>query len=132
MSDQPIDLGEALNSFDTPWSPYVVARVGDYDVRLAKALGEHVWHTHEDTDEFFLVLDGVLQIDLRESAGERTVVLPTGSVFVVPRGTEHRPLSVEGASVLLLEPRGTMSVGTSHAAIPDHVDATTGHELPKA
>ena len=54
----PIDLTEVLASFDATWSPRIVTRLNDYDVRLAKFAGEHVWHVHEDTDEFFLVLDG--------------------------------------------------------------------------
>lgn len=60
---------------------------------------------------------------------ERRVVLPQGSVFVVPRGVEHRPSSVAGASILMFEPTGTSSVGDRHDEIPDHVDATTGHPL---
>lgn len=126
---EPIDLDAALSRFDALWSPRIVTRVNDYDVRVAKVRGEHVWHAHDDTDEFFLVLDGELTISLREDAAERSVVLPRGSVFVVPRGTEHRPSSAEGASILMFEPTGTSTVGDRHDAIPDHVDATTGHAL---
>ena len=93
MSNEPTVLATALASFDDLWSPRIVTRVNDYDVRVAKVAGEHVWHAHDDTDEFFLVLDGELHIALREPAGERTVLLPRGSVFTVPRGTEHRPSS---------------------------------------
>lgn len=126
---EPIDLDAALARFDALWSPRIVTRVNDYDVRVAKVRGEHVWHAHDDTDEFFLVLDGELTISLREDATERSVVLPRGSVFVVPRGTEHRPSSADGASILMFEPTGTSTVGDRHDAIPDHVDATTGHAL---
>ncbi|MEH0845719.1 cupin domain-containing protein [Micromonospora sp. CPCC 205711] len=129
MSDEPIDLAAALADFDQLWSPRIVTRVNDYDVRIAKVAGEHVWHAHDHTDEFFLVLDGELRIALRDDAGERTVVLPRGAVFVVPRGVEHRPSSVDGASILMFEPSGTSSVGDRHEAVPDHVDATTGHDL---
>lgn len=76
MSNEPIPLGKALASFDALWSPRIVTRVNDYDVRIAKVEGEHVWHVHDDTDEFFLVLDGELHISLRETDGERTVLLP--------------------------------------------------------
>jgi mannose-6-phosphate isomerase-like protein (cupin superfamily) len=89
MSDQPIDLTTALRTFDALWSPRIVTSVNDYDVRIAKVAGEHVWHIHENTDEFFLVLEGELTIQLRESAGERSVTLAQGSVYVVPRGVEH-------------------------------------------
>ncbi|MFI6515899.1 cupin domain-containing protein [Spirillospora sp. NPDC050679] len=129
MSNDPVPLGKALASFDALWSPRVVTRVNDYDVRVAKVEGEHVWHAHDDTDEFFLVLDGELRISLREPAGERTVTLPQGSVFTVPKGMEHRPYAPSGASILLFEPTGTLSVGDRHDDVPDHVDATTGHAL---
>ncbi|GAA3024615.1 cupin domain-containing protein [Streptosporangium longisporum] len=129
MSNEPILLGEALASFDALWSPRIVTRVNDYDVRIAKAEGEHVWHVHDDTDEFFLVLDGELRISLREPSGERTVLLPRGAVFTVPRGTEHRPYAPSGAAVLMFEPTGTPSTGDRHDEIPDHVDSTVGHVL---
>lgn len=133
----PIELAAVLATFEQLWSPRIVARVNDYDVRVAKVAGEHVWHAHDDTDEFFLVLDGELTIALRGepgragsgSDGVREVSLATGSVFVVPRGVEHRPSSPGGASILLLEPSGTLSVGDRHEDVPDHVDATTGHPL---
>ncbi|MFJ8623393.1 cupin domain-containing protein [Kitasatospora sp. NPDC093550] len=132
MSNQPsrpVPLPEALASFDALWSPRIVTRVNDYDVRIAKVAGEHLWHAHDDTDEFFLVLDGELRIALREPGGERTVVLPRGAVFTVPRGTEHKPSSPGGASILMFEPTGTPTVGDRHDAVPAHVDATTGHAL---
>ncbi|WP_028661645.1 cupin domain-containing protein [Saccharomonospora saliphila] len=131
MSHEPTNLTDALASFDQLWSPRIVTTVNDYDVRIAKVAGEHVWHAHDDTDEFFLVLDGDLRIALREPDGERTVTLSRGSVFVVPRGVEHKPSSEHGASLLLFEPTGTSSVGNRHDGIPGHVDATTGHELPE-
>jgi mannose-6-phosphate isomerase-like protein (cupin superfamily) len=124
----PVSLTKALATFDALWSPRIVTRVNDYDVRIAKVAGEHVWHTHESTDEFFLVLEGELHIAVRDP-DERTVVLPTGSVFVVPRGVEHRPTAPKGAAILMFEPSGTSTVGDRHDPVPDHVDATTGHPL---
>ncbi|MBV1941801.1 cupin domain-containing protein [Streptomyces sp. BV286] len=129
MSTEPVSLAKALASFDALWSPRIVSRVNDYDVRIAKVDGEHVWHAHDETDEFFLVLDGELHIALREPAGERTVVLAQGAVFTVPRGTEHKPSAPAGAAILMFEPTGTATVGDRHEDIPDHVDATTGHVL---
>lgn len=126
---QPISLEKALASFTDMWSPRIVTAVNDYDVRVAKVEGEHVWHVHDDTDEFFLVLDGELHISLRETRGERMVVLPKGSVFTVPRGTEHKPYAPAPAAILVFEPTGTLSVGDRHDEVPAHVDSTTGHVL---
>ncbi|MEV4536506.1 cupin domain-containing protein [Asanoa sp. NPDC049518] len=122
---EPISLATALASFAELWSPRIVTRVNDYDIRVAKVRGEHVWHTHDHTDEFFLVLDGELTISLRD----RTVVMSPGDVFTVPRGTEHKPSSEGGASILMVEPTGTITVGDRHETVPDHVDATPGHAL---
>ncbi|WP_372348000.1 cupin domain-containing protein [Streptomyces sp. KL116D] len=124
---EPVSLPKALTTFDDLWSPRIVTTVNDYDVRLAKAEGEHVWHVHEDTDEFFLVVEGELTIGLREAAGERAVVLEKGSVFTVPRGTWHKPQAAPGTAILVLEPTGTSSTGDAHDPVPDHVDSTTGH-----
>ncbi|MFG2432174.1 cupin domain-containing protein [Streptomyces sp. NPDC048590] len=129
MSSEPILLSQALASFDALWSPRIVTRVNDYDVRIAKVEGEHVWHVHDDTDEFFLVLEGELRISLREPDGERTVLLPQGAVFTVPRGMEHKPHAPSGAAILMFEPTGTPTVGDRHDEIPEHVDSTTGHAL---
>ncbi|MEU4827773.1 cupin domain-containing protein [Actinomadura sp. NPDC023710] len=126
---EPIDLQSALATFTDLWSPRIVSRVNDYDVRVAKVAGDHLWHAHDDTDEFFLVLDGELTIALREEGGERAVTLPRGAVFVVPRGIEHKPSAPGGASVLMFEPTGTLSVGDRHEDVPHHVDATTGRPL---
>ena len=129
MTNEPVSLDKALASFDAVWSPRIVTHVNDYDVRIAKVHGEHVWHVHDTTDEFFLVLEGELRIALREPAGERTVVLARGEVFTVPRGTFHKPSSPAGASIMMFEPTGTLTVGDQHDEVPAHVDATTGHEL---
>jgi mannose-6-phosphate isomerase-like protein (cupin superfamily) len=127
---QPINLTDALASFDDVYSPRIVSRMNDYDVRIAHTLGEHVWHVHDDTDEFFLVLDGRFDIALREAGEpERTVVLGKGDVFVVPKGTEHKPSS-PGGSILMFEPSGTSTTGDRHEGdIPDNVHSTTGRQL---
>jgi mannose-6-phosphate isomerase-like protein (cupin superfamily) len=126
----PINLDVALASFDDVYSPRIVTSVNDYDVRIAHTLGEHLWHVHDDTDEFFLVLAGEFHVALREDGGERTVRLARGDVFVVPRGTEHRPQSPVGGSILMFEPTGTSSTGDRHEGeIPAHVRSTTGTPL---
>jgi len=130
MNPRPVNLTRALASFDDVYSPRIVTRMNDYDVRIAHARGEHVWHVHDETDEFFLVLDGRFDISMRGADGsETTVVLSQGDVFVVPRGTEHKPSS-PGGSILMFEPSGTSTTGDRHEGeIPGHVDSTTGHEL---
>lgn len=128
MSTQPINLDTVLSTFDAVWSPRIVGRVNDYDIRLARFHGEHVWHVHEDTDEFFLVLDGEIAIGLRDP-DERVVTLGRGEIVVVPRGTFHKPSSKEGAVVLLVEPAGTLTVGDRHDDVPADVDVTTGHTI---
>jgi mannose-6-phosphate isomerase-like protein (cupin superfamily) len=95
---EPVNLAAALASFDQVYSPRIVARMNDYDVRVAHTLGEHVWHVHQDTDEFFLVIEGRFDVSLRDGDGvETTVVLRQGDTFVVPKGTEHKPSSPGGA-----------------------------------
>lgn len=127
---KPVNLAEALASFDAIYSPRIVASVNDYDVRIAHAKGDHLWHVHEDTDEFFLVLDGEFHVAVRDADGTETaVVLRRGDTYVVRKGTEHKPSS-PGASILMFEPRGTATTGDRHEGeIPDHVDSTTGHPL---
>ena len=129
MDAQPVNLQAALSSFDDIYSPRIVTRMNDYDVRIAHAKGEHVWHVHADTDEFFLVLDGQFDIALREGGAERVVSLRQGDVFVVPKGTEHKPSS-PGGSILMFEPSGTVSTGDRHEGdIPAHVHSTSGQDL---
>ena len=133
MTPDPVNLSAALATFRETYSPRIVGRVNDYDVRIAHAKGEHVWHVHEQTDEFFLVLDGTFEVTLREvDGGERTVTLRQGDMFVVPKGTEHKPSS-PGGSILMFEPSGTSTTGDRHEGdIPSHVDSTTGHDLTGA
>jgi mannose-6-phosphate isomerase-like protein (cupin superfamily) len=102
-----IDLAAALATFDEPWSPRIVGRYNENKIFLAKAKGEFVWHSHPETDDLFIVLEGRLTIQLRD----RDVELGPGELFVVPRGVEHRPRSDEGASILLVEPEGTPNTG---------------------
>ncbi|MFD4369972.1 cupin domain-containing protein [Rhodococcus sp. NPDC058521] len=132
MTDQlPVNLEAALGQFDELWSPHVAATFNAHDARVAKFLGEYVWHAHDSTDEFFMVLAGELEIALRDSPGsERTVSMAKGAVFVVPKGTEHKPMAPTGASVLMIEASGTVSVGDRHDEVPDYIDVTTGRSLP--
>ena len=130
MDATPVSLTAALRSFDETYSPRIVTRVNDYDVKIAHASGDHVWHVHADTDEFFLVLDGQFDIAMRDRDGsEHSVSLQAGDVFVVPKGIEHKPSS-PGSSILMFEPAQTLSTGDWHEGdIPGHVHSTTGTQL---
>jgi mannose-6-phosphate isomerase-like protein (cupin superfamily) len=105
--DDKVNLTAALASFDEPFSPRTVGTMNDYKLQVAKTKGEFVWHTHPDTDDFFLVVSGELTIQLRD----RDVVLGPGEMYVVPRGVEHCPRSDDGAAILLIEPIGTVNTG---------------------
>jgi mannose-6-phosphate isomerase-like protein (cupin superfamily) len=102
-----VNLDEKLGLFTEQWQPKAVARFNENNVLIVKVQGEFVWHKHDDTDDFFLVLDGHLTIQLRD----RNVELEAGELFVVPRGVEHCPRADEEASILLIEPAGTVNTG---------------------
>ena len=104
---QVVDLQSKLALFSEHWSPKVVARLNDYEIKLVKVKGEFVWHTHEDTDELFLVLDGSLTIQLRDG----DVTLTPGQLYVVPRGVEHCPVSDGEVAAMLIEPAGVINTG---------------------
>lgn len=107
MSDDVHNIESALAQVDGHWQPHRLTSINDYDVKIAKFLGEFVWHSHPETDELFLVVHGDVTIQLRD----RDVHLGPGDVFVVPRGVEHRPRADAEAHVLLLEPKGTVNTG---------------------
>ena len=126
---KPVNLNKALKSFSDTWSPRIVTKVNNYDVRIAHVEGEHVWHVHEETDEFFLVLKGRFDIATREGGEEKVVNMSEGDTYVVPRGTFHKPSS-DRASILMFEPAGTNSTGDSHEGnLPENIESTAGHEL---
>jgi mannose-6-phosphate isomerase-like protein (cupin superfamily) len=104
---EPVDLTDKLSRFSEHWSPKVVARLNDYEVKVVKLEGEFVWHSHDDTDELFVVLDGRLTIRLRD--GE--VRLGPGQLYVVPRGVEHCPVADGEVSAVLIEPEGVVNTG---------------------
>jgi mannose-6-phosphate isomerase-like protein (cupin superfamily) len=124
MNHDPVDLHAVLKTFDDLWSP----RIAAYDVRVTKVAGSYIWHVHDTTDEFFLVLDGDLSIAVRDP-DERVVSLSPGQVFVVPRGIYHRPFSEAGASIVVIEPAGIPTTGDRHDPIPTHITTQTGLEI---
>ena len=114
-----VNLAEKLASFDEHFSPKIVGTYNGNKIQVAKTRGEFVWHTHPDTDDFFLVVAGRLTIQLRD----RDVELGPGELFVVPRGVEHCPRADEEAHVLLIEAQGTPNTGDSTAREPAREEA---------
>jgi mannose-6-phosphate isomerase-like protein (cupin superfamily) len=113
----PVNLAAKLAPFRDHWQPRTVSRFNECDIMVVKAKGEFVWHKHDDTDDFFLVLAGRLTIELRD----RSVHLAPGELFVVPRGVEHRPIATEEVHLLLIEPSGTPNTGDAATAAPRRV-----------
>ncbi len=103
-----VNLAEKFKKFDDLWSPKLVGELNENYIKLAKGKGELDWHTHDDEDEFFLVVSGHLDIHLRDTV----VSLDPGEMFVVPKGVEHRPVAQHGAEILLIEPKQTLHTGT--------------------
>ena len=107
MNYQSINFGDKLAKFSEHWSPKIVAKMNNYHFKVVKVQGEFVWHDHPKTDEVFIVLKGKLKIQFRDGG----VLLHEGEMFVVPKGTEHKPVAVEECHILLVEPAGTVNTG---------------------
>ena len=113
-----IDLAAKLATFSEAWQPRTVALFNGHDVMVAKLRGDYHWHVHEDSDDFFLVLDVLLEIDIE---GGATVSLAPGQLYVVPKGVRHRPRAQGEAHILLIEPTGTPNSGDPLTAAPRRV-----------
>jgi mannose-6-phosphate isomerase-like protein (cupin superfamily) len=105
--DAKVNLADKVSALEAFWSPGIVGYLNDYKVAVVRAHGEFVWHKHDDTEDFFLVLQGNLTIQLRD----RDIELNEGELFVVPRGVEHCPKAQNEAHILLIEPTGTINTG---------------------
>jgi mannose-6-phosphate isomerase-like protein (cupin superfamily) len=103
----PINIAEKLGKFSEHWSPKIIARMNDYDLRLVKLQGEFVWHDHKDTDEVFIVLEGEMTIHFRDE----DVTVRKGELFVVPRGVEHKTSAAAECHAMIVEPAGTVNTG---------------------
>ena len=106
-----IDLKTKLESFDDRWSPKIIAALNDQEVKLVKLEGTFEWHSHQEEDELFLVLEGCFTMQFRE----HSVDLTEGQMIIVPRRVEHRPVAEKTCSVLLFEPSGVINTGDSKA-----------------
>ena len=107
MKREAVNLANKLALFSDRWSPKVVVSFNGHDVMVVKVKGRFVWHSHADTDDFFLVLAGRLTIDMRDGP----VMLGPGELYVVPRGVEHCPVADEETELLLIERAGTPNTG---------------------
>ena len=112
MTAEAVNLSEKLSTFSEYWSPKIVSQFNCHDVMLVKAKGEFVWHSHDDTDDFFLVLSGNVTIETELG----NVILKPGELYVVPKGVQHRPVAQEEAHILLIEPTGTPNTGDARTA----------------
>jgi len=102
-----VNLAQKFSQFSEQWSPKIVGRVNDCEVKLAKVEGEFIWHHHEHEDELFFVVKGRLTMRLRD----REVVIDEGEFFVVPRGVEHQPFAARETWIMMIEPAGTVNTG---------------------
>jgi mannose-6-phosphate isomerase-like protein (cupin superfamily) len=111
---EAINLQQKLDAFDDYFSPRTVGQFNGHDLMVVKVKGPFVWHKHDETDDFFLVLKGSISIKMRD----RDVTLRAGELFVVPKGAEHCPVAEEEAHILLIEPTGTPNTGDRDSAAP--------------
>jgi mannose-6-phosphate isomerase-like protein (cupin superfamily) len=107
MDFKAINFEDKFSKFTEHWSPKIIAQMNDYHFKIVKFQGEFVWHSHEDTDEVFIVLDGEMSIAFRDGSVE----LKAGEMFVVPKGAAHRPFADKECKAMLVEPAGTINTG---------------------
>ncbi len=109
MPPTPVSIPDKLNLINEHWSPRIIGETEGFQFRLAKLLGEFVWHSHHDTDETFFVIDGKLRIEFRDG----DVELSRGDMLVVPRDVEHRPVAEQECHVMIFEREGTVNTGNA-------------------
>src|SRR5215813_3659235 len=105
----PIKLHEKLTRIEEHWSPKIIARMNEYHFKLVKIEGEFVWHSHSDTDEVFIVLEGEMAIEFRDGM----MPLKAGEMYVVPKGVEHKPVAERECKMMLVEPCGVVNTGNA-------------------
>jgi len=107
MSYRAINFEQKFGLFKEQWAPKVIAEMNEYQFKVAKLEGDFIWHSHAETDETFIVVEGRLRIDFRDGAVE----IDAGEMFVVPKGVEHKPCAEHEVKLMLIEPRGTLNTG---------------------
>ena len=104
---EKINIKQKLELFSEHWSPKIISELNDYQIKLVKIKDSFVWHSHEDTDELFLVIEGSMKIEFKEE----TIELNEGEMYVVPKGIEHRPFAENECKIMLIEPKGVINTG---------------------
>ena len=114
-----LNFEEKFSRFTEHWFPRVIAEMNDYQLKLVKVQGEFVWHKHPETDEVFIVINGVLHIEFRDGK----VTLKSGEMFVIPKGVEHRPVAEKECKMMIIEPKGVVNTGDTGGQLTAENDA---------
>ena len=104
---EKVNLEEKFSLFHDKWHPRIIGELNDSHVKVVKLLGEFIWHHHENEDELFLVVKGVLKMRFHDG----DVLVNAGEFIIVPRGVEHMPVADEECQIVLLEPKTTLNTG---------------------
>ena len=108
-----IHIKQKLSLFSEHWSPKIISEINDYQIKLVKIKDTFVWHSHEDTDEVFIVIEGNMNIEFKD----RTVELNAGEMYVVPKGIEHKPSAEHECKILIVEPRDVVNTGAAEGEL---------------
>tara|TARA_B100000886_G_scaffold294724_1_gene221288 strand:- start:184 stop:561 length:378 start_codon:yes stop_codon:yes gene_type:complete len=103
-----INIQQKFSKFSEYWSPKVLAEMNDYEFKIVRIKGEFIWHNHTETDEVFIVIEGSMKILLRG----KTIKLSKGDLYVVPKGTDHKPVAEKECKLMLVELKGTKNTGS--------------------
>ena len=103
-----INIKQKFSKFSEYWSPKVLAKMNDYEFKIARIKGEFIWHNHTETDEVFIVIEGSMKILLKG----KTIQLSEGDLYVVPKGTDHKPVAEKECKLMLVELKGTKNTGS--------------------
>lgn len=118
MEYKSININEKFTKFNEHWSPKIIAQMNNYQFKVVKVQGEFVWHSHKDTDEVFIVMDGTLIIEFRDGS----VTINKGEMFVVPKGIEHKPFAKSECNILIIEPEGVVNTGDEECELTNEAE----------
>ncbi len=113
MTPSKINFSEKFSKLSADdYSVRIIAKMNDYEFKIVKFKGEFVWHSHDDTDETFIILEGKMLMHFRD----KIVEINSGEMIVIPKGIEHKPTSKEGYKAILIEPEGTSNTGDAESS----------------